>query len=361
VTRARRHHHHGAAAQFQHGAKQPLARADGVVRHTRRQVDISREADTLVTVTTGEPTPTTRAPMTLTPEQADRASGVLLAQAVGDALGVPYEFATPPPGEPEMMGGGLGDLAPGEWSDDTQVSVCIARVAATGADLTSTTALDAVAAAFEGWLTGGASDVGIQTRAVLEVASRATGPAGIRLMMAAREYTASHPHSAGNGALMRTSVVGLTRLDDREHTAAAARAIAELTHANPLALDSSVLWSDAVRRAVLFGHLDLTAGLDPSLTASAGAGGPPGSPRPPAPTPPVSHRTGSPSPRSPVGCSGRGTGRPRCRSSVRAPSTAGPACAGPTSSISAARRPSPPTAGQSGAHPPGAHAPRADR
>ncbi|HRA27337.1 ADP-ribosylglycohydrolase family protein, partial [Ornithinibacter sp.] len=125
--------------------------------------------------------------MTLTPEQADRASGVLLAQAVGDALGVPYEFATPPPGEPEMIGGGLGDLAPGEWSDDTQMSVCIARVAATGADLTSTTALDAVAAAFEGWLTGGASDVGIQTRAVLEVASRATGPAGIRLAMAARE------------------------------------------------------------------------------------------------------------------------------------------------------------------------------
>ena len=200
--------------------------------------------------------------MTLTPEQADRASGVLLAHAVGDALGVPYEFATPPRGEPEMIGGGLGDLAPGEWSDDTQVSVCIARVAATGADLTSTTALDAVAAAFEGWLTGGASDVGIQTRAVLEVASRATGPAGIRLAMAAREYTASHPHSAGNGALMRTSIVGLTRLDDREHTAAAARAIAELTHADPLALDSSVLWSDAVRRAVLFGHLDLTAGLD---------------------------------------------------------------------------------------------------
>ena len=200
--------------------------------------------------------------MTLTPEQADRASGVLLAQAVGDALGVPYEFATPPPGEPEMMGGGLGDLAPGEWSDDTQVSVCIARLAATGADLTSTTALDAVAAAFEGWLTGGASDVGIQTRAVLEVASRATGPAGIRLAMAAREHAASNPRSAGNGALMRTSIVGLTRLDDREHTAASARAVAELTHADPLALDSCVLWSDAVRRAVLFGHLDVVAGLD---------------------------------------------------------------------------------------------------
>ena len=107
--------------------------------------------------------------MDLTPAQTDRAAGVLLTQAVGDALGVPYEFATPPAGEPEMIGGGLGDLKPGEWSDDTQMAICIARVAATGADLTSPTALDAVAAAFEGWLTGGASDVGIQTRAVLRV------------------------------------------------------------------------------------------------------------------------------------------------------------------------------------------------
>ncbi|HWS58962.1 MAG TPA: ADP-ribosylglycohydrolase family protein, partial [Actinotalea sp.] len=198
----------------------------------------------------------------LTAPQIDRAAGVLLAQGVGDALGVPYEFATPPTGEPEMLGGGLGDLAPGEWSDDTQMAVCIARVAATGADLTSPTALDAVAAAFEGWLTGGASDVGAQTRAVLQSAARATGPAGIRLTTAAREYTASHPRSAGNGALMRTSIVGLTRLHDREHTAASARVVAELTHADPLALDSCVLWSDAVRRAVLSGHLDLAAGLD---------------------------------------------------------------------------------------------------
>ncbi len=55
----------------------------------------------------------------------DRAAGVLLGQACGDALGVPYEFRTPPgPGElAEMKGGGLGPYAPGEWSDDTQMAV----------------------------------------------------------------------------------------------------------------------------------------------------------------------------------------------------------------------------------------------
>ena len=35
--------------------------------------------------------------MKLTTAQRDRAAGVLLATAAGDALGVPYEFATPPP------------------------------------------------------------------------------------------------------------------------------------------------------------------------------------------------------------------------------------------------------------------------
>ena len=37
--------------------------------------------------------------------------------------------------------------------------------------------------------------------------------------------------TAGNGALMRTAIVGLTRPGDRVATAAAARAVAELTHA----------------------------------------------------------------------------------------------------------------------------------
>lgn len=65
----------------------------------------------------------------------DRASGVLLGQACGDALGVPYEFDYPPEGEAEMRGGGLGPYAPGEWSDDTQMAICVARVSERGGAL----------------------------------------------------------------------------------------------------------------------------------------------------------------------------------------------------------------------------------
>ncbi len=203
----------------------------------------------------------------------DRASGVLLAQAAGDALGVPYEFAMPPgPGHRDavavMRGGGLGPYAPGEWSDDTQMSVCVARVTASHdvlspvPDASGASPLDDVAAAFEAWRTGGASDVGTQTAAVLRDASARRGPAAARLRDASAALHAATGRTAGNGALMRTGVVGLVALDDRATTARAARAVAELTHTDPLAAESCVLWSEAVRVAVTEERLDVRAGLD---------------------------------------------------------------------------------------------------
>jgi ADP-ribosyl-[dinitrogen reductase] hydrolase len=204
----------------------------------------------------------------LTTEQQDRAAGVLLGQACGDALGVPYEFATPPgPHElAEMRGGGLGNFARGEWSDDTAMAVAVAEVAATGADLTHPDALDAVAAGFVRWYDDGPADIGLQTRAVLEATSRRwrPGAAGAGRIAAeeAATYAAGHAHAAGNGALMRTGVVALAHLDDRERCAAAAQAVASLTHVDPLARESCVLWCEAVRVAVLHGHLDLRTGLD---------------------------------------------------------------------------------------------------
>lgn len=87
--------------------------------------------------------------MNLATAQRERAIGVLIGQAYGDALGVPYEHGRPPAdGHPVMKGGGLGGYAPGEWSDDTQMALCIAEVAASGLDLTTEQGLDAVATRF---------------------------------------------------------------------------------------------------------------------------------------------------------------------------------------------------------------------
>ncbi|WP_231123206.1 ADP-ribosylglycohydrolase family protein [Nocardioides sambongensis] len=78
----------------------------------------------------------------------------------------------------------------------------------------------------------------------------------------AAAYARVHRHSAGNGALMRTAPVALAHLDDRDQLARAARAVASLTHADPLAADSCVLWCEAIRVAVLHARTDVRAGLD---------------------------------------------------------------------------------------------------
>lgn len=208
--------------------------------------------------------------MRLSHVQRDRAGGVLLGQAIGDALGVPYEFGPRiKAGQARMVGGGLGPYAPGEWSDDTQMAVCSAQVTATGADVRTEAGLDAVAAAFLDWQARGATDIGTQTAAVLGAARRGTGPLARRMTDGSRAAAASG--RAGNGALMRTSVVGLVALDDPRATADAAARVAALTHADDRCVDSCVLWTEAVRVAVTEGRLDVRAGL-PLLPQARRAG-----------------------------------------------------------------------------------------
>lgn len=193
----------------------------------------------------------------------DRAAGVLLGQACGDALGVPYEFgpALSASFVPQMVGGGPFDFAPGEYSDDTAMAVCIAEVARTGVDLSSDVALDEIAERFLEWGVT-AKDIGNQIRSVFSQARSADGPRGAAMRSVSQQHAFANPGHVGNGALMRTSAVALSRLDDREATAAAAQAVASLTHADPLGLESCVLWSEAIRVAVTAGELDLLGGLD---------------------------------------------------------------------------------------------------
>lgn len=203
--------------------------------------------------------------MDLTEQQRDRAAGVLLGQAIGDALGVPYEFGTAPlDGAARMLGGGLGDYLPGEWSDDTQMAICIARVTATGIDPLGDESLDAVAEGFLDWFAGGPADIGNQTRAVLSRAETQPGQIGAVMSEISREQ--ARAGRAGNGALMRTGVVGLVALDDPGTTAGAAARFAALTHADRRCIESCVIWSEAVRVAVVEGRLDVRAGL-PLLAA----------------------------------------------------------------------------------------------
>lgn len=192
--------------------------------------------------------------MTLDAAQVDRACGVLLASAAGDALGAGYEFSTVPPGlEPSMIGGGLGGFAPGEWTDDTAQAVAIARVSATGADLRTAEALDAVAQGFAAWFADDPADVGIQTAQVLGDAGR--HPTCERMARAARAVHEQNGRSAGNGSLMRTGPVALAHLDDPDALVEAAMAVSGLTHHESIAREACALWCLMIRHAVLTGEL----------------------------------------------------------------------------------------------------------
>ncbi|MEU6405401.1 ADP-ribosylglycohydrolase family protein [Streptomyces sp. NPDC046985] len=206
-------------------------------------------------------------PARLDEKATDRAAGVLLGAGSGDALGVPYEFRPSMSDDrlPEMKGGGPFNFAPGEYSDDTQMHVCIAEVAATGADLRTPEALDAIAMNFLRWYGGGPADVGNQTRSVLGTTMRAKGTSPSEAMLAvSRRHAAAHPrNSAGNGSLMRTGIVALAYLDDATAMAEAAKLVSELTHADPDCAEACILWCSGIRTAVLTGTFDgVREGLD---------------------------------------------------------------------------------------------------
>lgn len=207
----------------------------------------------------------TAGPTVLDPDVRDRVEGVLLGAGCGDALGVPYEFGSAPlaPDEqPRMIGGGLGPYAPGEWSDDTQMAVVIARVAASSG-LRDDAALDDVVDGWIDWLGGGACDVGLQTRAVLAgiAAQRGTPGSAARAAAAASDLHRRTGRTAGNGSLMRTAPVALACLEDPAALTDRARAVSDLTHADPLAGDACLLWCHAIRLAVLTGAMPDLADL----------------------------------------------------------------------------------------------------
>jgi ADP-ribosyl-[dinitrogen reductase] hydrolase len=192
--------------------------------------------------------------MKLTSAQTDRACGVLLGTAAGDALGAGYEFAHVSADlVPRMKGGGLGGFAPGEWTDDTAQAVAVARVAASGADLRTPAALDQIALGFAEWYAAGPADVGVQTRAVLHRAGRT--PTAAEMAAVAREVHDNAGRSAGNGSLMRTGAVALAHLDDPAALVEAAMAVSALTHYQAEAQEACAVWCLMIRHAVLHGEL----------------------------------------------------------------------------------------------------------
>jgi ADP-ribosylglycohydrolase len=204
----------------------------------------------------------------LSTAQVDRAAGVLLGMACGDALGAPFEFGPPlgPDVAIAMTGGGQFGWEPGEWTDDTSMAIAIAEVTGKGGDLRTDEARDRVAARWAGW-GATAKDVGNQTKSVLSAAIRAassrgeTEPSATDLALASAEHDVRKGRSGGNGSLMRTAPIALAYLHDPAALVLVAQDMSAMTHHDPEAGEACALWCLGIRHAVLHGSLDVRSGL----------------------------------------------------------------------------------------------------
>jgi ADP-ribosyl-[dinitrogen reductase] hydrolase len=189
----------------------------------------------------------------LTAEQRDRAVGVLVATACGDALGAGYEYGLPVlPDQVVVMEGG-GAWGPGEWTDDTAMAVAIAEVAADGVDLREPEALTRIGRRWKQWAAA-PKGIGMQTATVLSRVGPT--PTGSSLMTAAARLHEQTGRTAGNGSLMRTAPIALAYLHDPEGLTQAAQMVSSLTHHDPEAGEACAMWCLAIRHAVLYGTFD---------------------------------------------------------------------------------------------------------
>lgn len=148
----------------------------------------------------------------------DRIHGALVGVAVGDALGGPLEFMTAETINEkhgrvtEMIGGGWLNLKPGEITDDTQMTLAVAR----GIIEDPNAPVTAIGRNFIKWYNSKPKDVGGTCAAAIRRAIRlkvstANGWREVGESVA----MASDGRNAGNGALMRTIYPALYYADRR--------------------------------------------------------------------------------------------------------------------------------------------------
>ncbi len=171
-----------------------------------------------------------------------RAEAAFLGLALGDALGATVEFMTP--GEiqakygclKEITGGGWLKLKPGQVTDDTQMSLCIARAL----DASNGWSLEAMAENFTAWLRSKPVDIGDTCRR------------GIRnYMLKGALETPYNQWDAGNGACMRMLPVALFTLGDDLLLKNYAIAQGHLTHNHPFSDAACIFIGRLVQLAVL--------------------------------------------------------------------------------------------------------------
>jgi len=167
-----------------------------------------------------------------------RAQGCLLGQLAGDALGSLVEFRTPldirreyPNGVRELADGGTWNTIAGQPTDDSEMSLLLARLLADQGKYDP----DEARKAYVFWLDSGPFDCGM------------TVSSGLR--------GRPNPESQANGAMMRVSPLGVFGANhDLKKVAEWAYQDAALTHPHPVCQQANALFTMAIAHAIRTGY-----------------------------------------------------------------------------------------------------------
>lgn len=184
-------------------------------------------------------------------DSIDKIRGGLYGVAVGDALGATVEFMDKKAIQrkygrhKDIIGGGWLNLTPGEWTDDTEMTLAVAR----GIIANPIHPIPHIGQAFILWKNTNPPDIGLTISTVFRIWERDNLTHEQWHEAAMRAHTEMNGMSAGNGALMRTLPVGIAyrSITDICHYAIN---IARMTHWDIKAGLTCVLYSLAVRNII---------------------------------------------------------------------------------------------------------------
>ena len=175
----------------------------------------------------------------------DRYRGCLLGLAVGDALGTTLEFKSPGSFEPidDMVGGGPFNLAPGEWTDDTSMALCLAESLVSCQDMDLADQMQRYRRWYrEGYLssTGICFDIGNTVRSALHRFEQTGDPIS----------GSTDPYSAGNGSIMRLAPVAMFFVKDMQASIKNSAKSSLTTHGTRTAVDACRYFGSLVTGAL---------------------------------------------------------------------------------------------------------------
>ncbi len=180
----------------------------------------------------------------------DAAVGAVLGALVGDAAGAVLEFADGPLDVERAMtmpGGGVWRVAPGQVTDDGELTMSLLRALAHDPSSPRT----AAAAMYCEWIASRPFDVGATTMRSLGCVRDRNMPAvsiAERMTSTAREHCMG---SKANGSLMRASPLGVWAAKRTDEEAAAAAADdARLSHPNASCVDAARAYVVAIASLV---------------------------------------------------------------------------------------------------------------